>query len=65
MPFYQQYQHGGQQISEMRVILAVRCKVFTAVLLKIILYCPVDWFEAYLRLYNPRSFIWQNTGLQY
>jgi hypothetical protein len=40
MPFYQQYQHGSQQISEVEVIVVVRCKVFTAVLLKIVLDCP-------------------------
>jgi hypothetical protein len=42
MPFYRHCQHCGKQIFEMRVRVAVRCKVFTAVLLKIALDCPED-----------------------
>ena len=42
------------RLSEVRVIVAVRCKVFTAVLLKIVWTAmkmgAVDCFETYLRL---------------
>ena len=59
------------KLSEVRVTVAVRCKVFTAVLLKIVLDCHEDGGSRLFRnvsIYvctNPRSFKCQNTGRQY
>ena len=61
MPFYSQYQRGGQQISEMRVIVAVRCKFFTAVLLKIVLDCPEDGGSRLFR--NVSAFVLIHAAL--